>query len=230
MTGETNGVLAIWHGIAPENWSDTIAWYDREHHAERVDIPGFVSARRHLAVDASPALFIRYRTMSSDVLSSEEYMARADNPTPLSRERQPTIIDNSRIVCRVAGRVGRGEGGYVLTARLTYGPENAPSPSSDAASAAMKAVDWGVLSEKLVSRWGIPSAEIWVSDAERTGLSTGEMRLRPSADRVADVIVVVHGTEEEPLRGVMAEALNAEKLQGAWAEATIGLYRVAFSL
>jgi hypothetical protein len=39
-------------------------WYTNEHVAERVDLPGFKSAFRFVAADASPKYFAYYETES----------------------------------------------------------------------------------------------------------------------------------------------------------------------
>lgn len=230
MTGHANGVLAIWHGVAPENWDDTIAWYDREHHAERVDIPGFVSARRYVAVDAFPRLFICYRTVNADVLSSDAYLARVNNPTPMSLERQPTIVDNTRIVCRVAAQAGRGEGGYVLTMRLVHKADDGAPAASGNVAKLRAALEWDTLSRNLFARRGIVAAELWIADAERTTIPTHEKRLRGAPDGAADVVFVAHGTEAAPLSAALAEEFARERLERNWADVVPGIYRLARAL
>ncbi|MER3403797.1 MAG: hypothetical protein C4289_00305 [Chloroflexota bacterium] len=54
------GVLGIWHGIAPGAEWEVEDWYGRQHHAERLAIPGFLKARRYRALGEGPRIFSRY--------------------------------------------------------------------------------------------------------------------------------------------------------------------------
>jgi hypothetical protein len=63
------------------------AWYDEEHMAERLAIPGFRSARRWVA-DVEPGegkYLATYELDSPGVLQSPTYLARFQNQTPWSR-------------------------------------------------------------------------------------------------------------------------------------------------
>lgn len=63
------------------------AWYDEEHLAERLAIPGFRSVRRWVAqVPAGAGKYLAtYELDSLAVLSSAAYLQRFENPTPWSR-------------------------------------------------------------------------------------------------------------------------------------------------
>ncbi len=54
------GVLAIWNGIAEEAEADFLAWHVREHIPERVAVPGFLRARRYVALRGEPRYFNFY--------------------------------------------------------------------------------------------------------------------------------------------------------------------------
>lgn len=207
--------------MASEHWQDTIAWYDCEHHAERVDIPGFLSARRYVAVDAAPRLFIRYETEGVDVLSSKAYLERVNNPTPWSLVGQRTIINNTRTVCHVTARAGRAEGGFALSLRLTPGEQGVD---------AKHLLRWEEFSGRLLERWGLLAVELWTADLDRTTIPSSEKRLRAVPDAVANVVVVVHATEEAPLREALATDLAPDRLGDQWKDVQSGLYRLAFSL
>jgi hypothetical protein len=223
--------LAIWHDVASEHWQDTIDWYDREHHAERVDIPGFLSARRYVAVDAAPRLFIRYETENVDVLSSKAYLERVNNPTPWSLTGQRTIINNTRTVCQVTARAGRAEGGFALSLRLTPGEQDADAKRGDAKRGdAKRLLRWEEFSANLLERWGVLAVELWTADLDRTTIPSSEKRLRAVPDGVANVVVVVHATEVAPLRAALATDLAPDRLGDQWKDVSSGLYRLAFSL
>jgi hypothetical protein len=63
------------------------AWYDDEHMAERLAIPGFRSARRWVAdlPRGEGKYLATYELDSPGVLQSPEYLARFNNQTPWSK-------------------------------------------------------------------------------------------------------------------------------------------------
>ena len=221
MHENANAILAIWHDIEPSRREETLTWYDKQHHAERVDVPGFLSARRYMAIDGSPELFNRYETVDVRVLASEPYLERLNNPTDWSLRCQPTIINNIRTVCRIEGRAGRGEGGFVATLRLAA---KGDSPALD-----VSAIDWSRLSARLTERPGILSAELWAADESFGGVRTREHELRGVPDRIAPVTVVVHGSRLEPLKAGVTEDVAECGLRDL-AELEIGFYGLAFAL
>jgi hypothetical protein len=215
MHRAARGILAIWHDIEPSAEAGTLDWYDREHHAERVDVPGFLSARRFEAIDAAPRLFIRYETEGPEVLESPAYLARVNAPTPWSERSLPTFRNMTRTVCRIAARAGRGEGGVVLTARLA-GEAVDPRPLE-------------ALPGRLVAERGIVGAELWLADRARSSVPTREKELRADADHVVDAVAVLHGTREDALRRALA-AMDAAAAEAGASDAVTGLYRLAFAL
>jgi len=77
------------------------AWYDDEHIAERLAIPGFRSARRWVA-QGKPGegkYLATYELDSPGVLSSEGYLARLNNPTPWSRRSLKNCVLSRRWAC-----------------------------------------------------------------------------------------------------------------------------------
>ncbi|ODT55071.1 MAG: hypothetical protein ABS59_04395 [Methylobacterium sp. SCN 67-24] len=119
------GILAIWHDIVPEHQTDVLFWYDREHHFERLAVPGFRSVRRYQAEPGtSPQLFIRYETESIATLSAPAYLERLNQPTPWTLRCQPQFRGNSRTVCERIESHGGAEGGCAVTIRLA-GPMSA---------------------------------------------------------------------------------------------------------
>jgi hypothetical protein len=77
------------------------AWYDQEHLAERLAIPGFRSATRWVA-DVPPGAgkyLATYELDSVGVLSSKEYLARFQNQTPWSRRCLGKAVVFKRWAC-----------------------------------------------------------------------------------------------------------------------------------
>jgi len=77
------------------------AWYDEEHLPERLSIPGFRSAQRWVA-DLKPGegkYLATYELDSAAVLTSREYLARFENPTPWSKRCLAKTVVFKRWAC-----------------------------------------------------------------------------------------------------------------------------------
>jgi hypothetical protein len=77
------------------------AWYDTEHLAERLAIPGFRSATRWVA-DVPPGegrYLATYELDSLRILLSTDYLARFQNPTPWSRRCLGKAVVFKRWAC-----------------------------------------------------------------------------------------------------------------------------------
>ncbi len=123
----TSGVLAIWNNSALGQEAIYEAWYRTEHLAERVNLPGFQAGRRYRALDAEPAYLTVYETDSPDVMLSESYLERVDNPTAMTREVASGIMtDVIRTVFRKADQTGEMRGSLLVTARFEELPPVLP--------------------------------------------------------------------------------------------------------
>ena len=85
-------------------------WYDREHLAERVAIPGFIEARRYIAHDASLKYLSLYSTKTFEVLDSEVYRAALANQTAWSNASIARFRNMIRSVGRITASRGQGRG------------------------------------------------------------------------------------------------------------------------
>jgi len=70
---QSSGLLVVMVDVDPEDEDELNRWYDEEHIAERLGIPGFVRVRRYKAVEGSPKYLALYELESPDVVQSEEY-------------------------------------------------------------------------------------------------------------------------------------------------------------
>lgn len=223
MTTPHPGVLAIWHDIEPGRRDEVLRWYDHEHHAERIGIPGFVRARRHSARAGGPELFIYYETESVEVLGSPDYLWRVDNPTDWTRNTMRHFRANVRSACRVVHRSAGPDGAYVGTARLRPVPGQAAS-----------------LRERLVRqlfpqlREGrtLLGTQLWEADPELTTIHSAERNLRQVPDRTVDWVIVVSASTPEAVDASLAGPLSPAALEalGAAPGAITGAYRLDFVL
>jgi hypothetical protein len=67
------GLLLVMADIDPANEQDFNRWYEEEHVAERLAIPGFLRARRFTAIEGSPKYLALHDLESPEVLNSEAY-------------------------------------------------------------------------------------------------------------------------------------------------------------
>lgn len=70
------GLLLVMTDVDPVCESEFNRWYEEEHIRERLSIPGFLRARRFVAVEGSPKYLALYDLTGPEVLQSEAYLRR----------------------------------------------------------------------------------------------------------------------------------------------------------
>ena len=116
------GILAIFNNAAPGREAEFEEWFQHEHLAERIAVPGFLLGRRYEAVSGQPRYFNFYLTQSADVLKSAAYLERLDHPTPMTRKIMSEIFkDMIRTVCHRTLRLGAMRGAAAVTVRFASG-------------------------------------------------------------------------------------------------------------
>lgn len=213
------GVLAIWHDVAEGSLAEVLHWYNREHHPERLEVPGFLAARRYRAVSGRPLLFIVYDVKDVGVLASKPYLDRVNAPTEWTSRCMPNFRDNSRTVCHVVERLGQGKGAYVATLRITPSALDNHELSCKINS----------LMKAFMESTGSVSAEYWRADVAYTTIQTDERRLRGAPDVVEDRVVVLTSSD----RGLIASAAEsaaAKLLADVAKDVIVGVYEMEFSL
>ena len=80
------GLLLVMIDVDPSDEPELNRWYEDEHIAERLSIPGFLTARRFVALEGQPKYLALYELESPEVLSSEAYRrAIGEAETALTR-------------------------------------------------------------------------------------------------------------------------------------------------
>ena len=209
-----NGVLAIWNGIAPEAEQEFLRWHVGQHLPERISVPGFLRARRYVALEGTPAYFNFYEVEDVGVLSSSDYLERLDAPTDWTQSVVPHFTDTSRTLCDVVESCGHGCGGVILTLRL------------DADAAGLRP-----LVQRLADHPDISAATL-LSRYEEPVAPTSESRMRSAPDSSSKTILLIEGVA----RGAVAAAADeiapeseVRRLCGAAPEAR-GVYQLDFML
>lgn len=86
------GLLMVWCDVPADKEQEFNRWYNEEHLAERMAIPGFLSGARYEAVKGGPKHLAYYELESVAVLESPAYKHVQDNPTPWTKRSGPAAI------------------------------------------------------------------------------------------------------------------------------------------
>src|SRR5262249_22941126 len=91
------GLLMVWTDIPADKEADFNRWYNEEHLAERMSVPGFLNAARYEAVKGGPKHLAVYELESPAVLESPAYKKVQANPTPWTKRCSPEVIGTTFI-------------------------------------------------------------------------------------------------------------------------------------
>ena len=83
------GLLMVWCDVPADQEAEFNRWYNEEHLAERLAVPGFLSAARYEAVKGSPKHLAYYELESPAVLDSAAYKKVSENPTEWTKRIGP---------------------------------------------------------------------------------------------------------------------------------------------
>jgi hypothetical protein len=205
VTDTFPGILAIFNNVAAGREAEFEEWFQHEHLAERLAVPGFLIGRRHEAISGQPRYFNFYVTQSVEVLKSAAYLGRLDEPTPMTRTVMLEIFkDMIRTVCRRTFRLGAMRGTGVVTVRF------GERPAETALRAAI---------ERLMRDKAVACGEVWrAADPLEFPVSLEE-RLR-GGDRKIEMCLLV-----ETLRVPEAEKIAAA-LANEFPSTEVGVYRL----
>lgn len=218
LLGES--ALAMWWDMAPDMRAEFEHWHTHEHFPERLALPGFQRATRWAAVDGGEGFFILYELQTHAALSSPEYLARLNAPTPWSTRLMPHHRNMVRSQTRVLHSHGAGVARHAMTLRL--------SPRDGEAQRLQTALH--ALTHEWPQRPGLAGAHLLRTDAPAIGPTT-EQKIRGLADRAADWVLVVVGYELAALCGLRDGEVSEEALQGMGAagDGVVGWYEVSAS-
>lgn len=187
-----DGALGVWHGIVGEHQREAEDWYNREHHAERVAISGFLRARRYVNRGAGPRYFSRYDVTNAGVLAGPAYLEALNAPSLWSRKIFPHYRNTVRGAFSVAARAGDAEGGYLTSLRFGDGASGGDQELVRALCD---------VAGRLTAEIGVLSVEVWQIDASATTPPTREKELRatnepfPAAALLIDTSGPEHGAQ-----------------------------------
>ena len=204
----TDAALVTYMDIPDAMEDEYNDWYTNEHVAERVDLAGFWSAFRYVAIDAQPKYFAWYETRDLNALTDPTYKAILADQSDWSKRVMGEFQNFGRMCGERIARVGRGHGGVCLAVRVKGGPGLDP---------------W--LTDVLTAMSDMPRAtggSVWRADVEATGDANVEgLRL-----------LVLEALDERTIREAAAPHLlpNAFGAAGATEQPNIGFYRLISSM
>jgi hypothetical protein len=203
------GILAIFNDCRPGREAEFEEWFQGEHLLERLAVPGFLFGRRHQAISGASGYFNFYLVESPAVLTSKPYLARLDDPTPMTKKVMSEIFINmNRTVCRRTVRKGGFRGAYAVTVRFNATPDEGALKAALARLAAEPAVAGG---------------EIWIALDPKDMPVSQEEKLRGGDKKIAACLMI------DTLRQKDAETIGAE-LAKKFPGTEVGVFRVLCQL
>jgi hypothetical protein len=211
------GMLMTSMDIDATHESEFNQWYDREHLAERVAIPGFLEARRYVAVDAAPKYLGLYSTANFDVLNSDAYRTALANQTAWSKTNIGRFRNMLRSVARITVSRGVGRGAALGLVRIRP-PERELDALRDGIAALL---DPGMIH-------GIISMHLMESDPVLSKpLTDDPAALNPAA---RDWYVLIDGTDPDAVAWLMSGRFNTVIAAAGATLISSGTYRLMWDL
>ena len=127
------GALMLWLDVAPELDRETDAWYIDEHMPERIDVGGYLRARRYVAIEGTPAYLTLFEAQTPSALASDGYLRLVSRISAQSQRIRGGFSNVVRNTFEVRQSRGRGIGAIVASLRLT--PRDAARAAAAAAVA-----------------------------------------------------------------------------------------------
>jgi hypothetical protein len=211
--------VAMWWDIASPMRREFEDWHSHEHFPERMSIPGFRRGSRWADADGGEGFFILYELDRYETLTSPDYLAHLNAPTPWSAKMMPHHRNMVRSQCRTLASFGGGVGQYMLTLRFS------PTPGRDEALQRQLEDRLAGLSRQA----GLTGCHVLRTDTPAIAVTT-EQRIR-GGDAVADWILLISGYERPALEQIAQELAHPRLVEaGARESAMCDMFRLSFSL
>lgn len=175
------GILCGLLDVEPRDQDLFDDWYE-EHLAERLEVPGFLRARRYersVEPDVMRHYLTVYEVRDLDVLSSEPYLYRKYHPTTLTDAIGPKIRNGARTAYRVLTSLGHGIGGCLVTVPFPPLPHGSDGPLDEA------------LLHRLMECRGVVNASICSADGTATWSAKGSEGTFEKMDEMSARLLLV---------------------------------------
>jgi hypothetical protein len=161
--------VLVWNDVAEAGREQFYRWHDKEHIPERLAIPGFRRGRRFIRPRHSPEWLTMYEAEDLSVVTSPEYLARLNAPTPGTVSTLRHFRNTSRAVCRVVHSVGSSTGGHMLAMRLSV-----KGKESDAMCRYLR----GDAFPRAMAATGVVACHLYAADQSASHVDTAESSTR----------------------------------------------------
>jgi hypothetical protein len=193
-------------------------WYDKEHMEERVRIPGFMDARRYVAIKGKPKYLNLYDAKSLAALDSPVYRKKLAKQTDWSMKMMAKFENFHRTVGKIDVSVGFAHGAYVGFIWLQ------PAEGREKTLRTWIAKKF----PGLIKTDDILCAHLLESDPKLSVPPPGAGGVSSKAKKANDWFVIVEGTDpavvEKACRSVFPA--KAFKEEGTAKHVSFGLYRM----
>jgi hypothetical protein len=201
MWNAGRGFMAIWSDVGPADFDFYHRWLLKEHFPERVSVPGFISARvfrRQAGPDFQ--FFIIYETEAPEVLASPAYVARLNNPTPMTQKVMPKLKNFVRGAGRVVQSNGVCGGGAAKVVRLEEAhPLLSEGDGRNALFKRIEEID------------GVLAVRLFEVDTAATTIQTEEKKIRTSKEEIYSQLLLIEAVDLEAFK-VVSEVVKAALL------------------
>jgi len=210
-----SGALAMWWDIAPEMRAEFEDWHTHEHFPERMRVKGFRRGSRWAEADGGEGFFILYEMESYATLTSPEYRAHLNAPTPWSTKMMPHHRNMVRSQCHVLESVGGALSRHMLTVRLSPADEAELRPALRD------------LAATVATKRGTASGHLLRTETPALAQTT-EQKIR-GGDAAADWIFLCAGYDRDALEALAKNELGEAALiaSGAKPGTLRGLYTLS---
>lgn len=218
----SGAVMCTWTNCATPAEPDFTEWYNRQHLAERVAIPGFLSGARYVAEKGAPKYLAYYEWESTKVGPTPAYMERQDNPTRWTRRMMSNFQNTIRTVFQRKLRLGLGRGAAAAT--LRFAPEAGQEAKLERRLERILPL--------LHRHPGMVGVTLLQVDAEGSRMDSNESRMRAAPDALAGWVIHAEAMDMPSLkRAWAAEVKQADLVKnGATRRMQLGFYRLLFTL
>ena len=215
-----SAAVAMWWNMAPDLRSEFEDWHSHEHFPERMSIPGFRRGSRWASEDGGEGFFVLYELETYGTLTSADYFARLNDPTPWSTKMMPHHRNMVRSQCRVLETYGGGVAQFMLTLRFSPAVGRANDLDRNLRPVLANVPRLPGITGGHLLRTETPNAP-----------TTAEQKIR-GGDAVADWIILVSGYDPEALEKVAGAELGATSLEraGGLSSSAASLYRLSYAL
>lgn len=216
-----SGALMLWLDVEPGLEREADGWYIDEHMPERVDVGGYLRARRYAAIAGAPRYLTLFEAETPEALASEGYLGLVGRISEQSQRIRAGFSNVVRNTFAVRESRGRGIGAVVASLRL------APY-DTESAEAAATAVD------RLVPQWlkrhGIVGVH-WLQAAPAVRARMDAVRAVGQSDAGADWVLLIEATRLADIEAVRGDGLSRAVLErSGFREEALAIYGLLYEV